>query len=282
MKKIFIYLLLIIGICFIIPIFFTSKFKVRETTAEPDKVELTIQDYSYTDFSKIKLLHKKTNEVEELNLDDYIVNVVSAEIPVDFELEAIKAQSVAARTYTIYKLLHGSKHENADLCDDSTCCQAWISKEDRMAKWEGEKQIDNWNKIVSAVNATLGEVVTYEKQVINAFFHSNSGGITETVSEVWGGQNLPYLQAVETSGEEGYTQYSSEVTLTKEELLGKLKVKYSDIQIDFNNEESIKILDYTEGKRVKTVRFGNKEIARSRSKNYLRFKIYKFYYSKNK
>jgi len=199
MKKIFIYLLLIIGICFIIPIFFTSKFKVKEATIEPEKVEKSIEEYAYTDFAKIKLLHKKTNEIEEINLDDYIVNVVSAEIPVDYNIEAIKAQSVAARTYTIYKLLHGSKHENADLCDDSTCCQAWISKEDRMAKWEKEKQIDNWNKIVEAVNATLGEVVTYEKQVINAFFHSNSGGTTETASAVWGGQNYPYLQAVETS-----------------------------------------------------------------------------------
>ncbi|MCI9366502.1 MAG: SpoIID/LytB domain-containing protein [Clostridia bacterium] len=198
-----------------------------------------------------------------------MANVVSAEIPVDYELEAIKAQSVAARTYTIYKLIHGSKHENADLCDDSTCCQAWITKEDRMAKWEEAKRIDNWNKIVEAVNSTLGEVVIYEGQVINAFFHSNSGGITETATDVWGGQNYPYLQAVETSGEEGYTQYSSEVVLTKEELLNKLKSKYNDIQIDFNSEESIKILDYTEGKRVKTIRFGNKEIARSRGKKYI-------------
>lgn len=199
---------------------------------------------------------------KKFGLDDYIVNVVSAEIPVDYEIEAIKAQSVAARTYTIYKLINGSKHENADLCDDSTCCQAWISKEDRMSKWEEEKRIDNWNKIVEAVNATLGEVVTYEGNVINAFFHSNSGGITETASAVWGGQNLPYLQVVETSGEEAYQQYSSEVTLSKEELLSKLKAKYSDIEINFEDQESIKILEYTESNRVKTVRFGNKEIAR--------------------
>lgn len=68
MKKIFIYLLLIIGICFIIPIFFTSKFKTKETAVEPEKVELNIEKYSYTDFSTIKLLHKKTNEVEEVRV----------------------------------------------------------------------------------------------------------------------------------------------------------------------------------------------------------------------
>lgn len=122
-----------------------------------------------------------------------------------------------------------------------------------------------WNKIVEAVNATLGEVATYEGQVINAFFHSNSGGTTETATNVWGGGNYPYLQSVETSGEDAYTQYSSEVTLTKDELLNKLKEKYKDIEIDFANNESIKIVDYTESKRVKTVKFGNKEIARSRS-----------------
>lgn len=213
---------------------------------------------------------------KKYGLDDYISNVVSAEIPVDFELEAIKAQSVAARTYTIYKIINGSKHENADICDNATCCQAWISKEDRITKWN-EDGVNKWNKIVEAVNATIGEVATYEGKVINAFFHSNSGGTTETASNVWGGGNYPYLQSVETSGEEGYAQYSSEVTLKKDELLNKLKSKYNDIEIDFGNNESIKIIDYTESGRVKTIKFGNREIARSRSKEHFRFKIYKFY-----
>ncbi len=62
--------------------------------------------------------------------------VVSAEIPIDFDIEAIKAQSVAARSYTIYKIIHGSKHENADVCDDATCCQAWLSRDDRISKWD--------------------------------------------------------------------------------------------------------------------------------------------------
>ncbi len=121
-----------------------------------------------------------------------------------------------------------------------------------------------------------GEVATYEGQIINAFFHSNSGGTTETATNVWGGSNYPYLQSVETSGEDAYTQYSSEIVLTKDELLSKLKEKYADIEIDFSNNESIKIINYTESGRVKTVKFGNKEIARSRSKNNIRVKIYKF------
>lgn len=72
---------------------------------------------------------------------------------------------------------------------------------------------------------------------------------------------MPYLQVVETAGEDGYTQYNSEVELANEEILQKLKETYADIQIDFNNEEDIKILEYTSSGRVKTIKFGNHEIS---------------------
>ena len=72
---------------------------------------------------------------------------------------------------------------------------------------------------------------------------------------------MPYLQVVETAGEEGYTQYNSEMELSNDEILEKLKVNYADIQIDFNNVEDIKILEYTSSGRVKTIKFGNHEIS---------------------
>jgi len=184
-------------------------------------------------------------------------------MPANFEIEALKAQAVAARTYTLYKIKTGNekhKDKNADICDDSTCCQAWISKEDRLNKWDEQNREEYWNKITEAVNSTAGKIITYDGEPINAFFHSNSGGITETVSNVWGGADKPYLQCVETSGEDGYWQYNSEVTINKQDLLNKLKVEYPDLQINFDEEEAIKILDYTESKRVKTVKFGNTEI----------------------
>ncbi len=285
MKKILIYILVVIGICFIIPIFFTTKFKIKEIFCESEeKEEKIIQDiekYSYSDFKTIKLLHKESGEVEEKPLDEYIAEVVSAEIPANYDVEAIKAQSVSARTYTIYKIIHGLKHENADICDDYACCQAWISKDDRLSKWKEGERIDNWNKIVEAVNSTIREVATYDGQIINAFFHSNSGGVTETASNVWGGEDFPYLKSVETSGEDAYTQYSSEVSLTEEELLNKLKAEYSDIEIDFANEESIKIIDYTESNRVKTVKFGNKEISGVEARRILGLKSTNFNITKN-
>lgn len=217
-------------------------------------------EYIYNKYGTIKLLHMDTGIVEEVALDTYLYHVVSAEMPVDFEKEALKAQAIVARTYTIYKMNH-KKHDNADICDDSTCCQAWISKEDRLARWEGDKEA-KWSKIEECVNETKGKIITYNNQPINAFFHSNSGGRTELPVDVWGGgSDMPYLQVVETSGEDGYTQYNSEVELTNEEILEKLKEKYPDIQINFNNQEDIKILEYTSSGRVKTIKFGNHEIS---------------------
>ena len=205
-------------------------------------------------------MHKATNEVEEVPLEEYICNVVSSEMPADYELEALKAQAIVARTYTIYKM-NNKKHEEADICDSSSCCQAWLSKEDRLAKWPEDKRDENWNKRVKCVNETRGLIITYNDDPINAFFHSNSGGSTELPKDVWGGENYPYLQVVQTAGEEGYKQYSSEVSFTYDELINKLKEKYSDISIDFEKNDEIKILEYTESGRAKTIKFGNHEVS---------------------
>ena len=266
MKKVFIYFIAFLFICFILPALLT-KFEMSaniETSSneiqQENESKISEEEYVYNKYGTIKLLHADTNEVEEVALDTYLCNVVSAEMPVDFEKEALKAQAIVARTYTIYKI-NNKKHDNADICDDSTCCQAWVSKEDRLARWADNKE-EKWAKIEECVNETKGKIITYNNQPINAFFHSNSGGKTELPVDVWGGgTNMPYLQVVETSGEDGYTQYNSEVELTNEEILEKLKTKYSDIQIDFNNEEDIKILEYTASGRVKTIKFGNHEIS---------------------
>ena len=192
------------------------------------------------------MLHSETGQIEEINLEEYLYGVVSSEMPANFEIEALKAQAVVARTYTIYQINNNSsKHENADICDNYACCQAWISKEDRISKWNEEEAESNWNKIVEAVNSTSGKVITYDGKPINAFFHSNSGGVTESSTAVWGGIDFPYLKSVETSGEEGYKQYSSQVQFSKQELLNKIKEKYQDCEIDFSQQNCIEILEYT-------------------------------------
>ena len=310
MKKILIYLVILILITFAIPIIFTKGFEENKQAAsiednkekvnntenvkknqvkaeteeknpeisntqnslnKTEESSLQIQDnsssYDYKEFNTVRLLHTKTNTIEELPLDEYLYGVVSAEMPADFEKEAIKAQSIVARTYTVYKIKQNNgKHEGADICDDSKCCQAWISKEERLNKWEEDVKEANWNRIVNSVEETKGKIITYEGEPINAFFHSNSGGTTELPVNVWGGTNYPYLQAVETSGEDGYTQYYSEVTLSKEELIQKMKNNYSNFSINFENDNEIQILEYTDGKRVKSIKIGNKNLSRSGSK----------------
>lgn len=193
MRKIVIIVLIFILFCFSIPVIFT-KGKVTKTANTEE-----VQEYEYEEYQTVKLLHVDTNEVEEMAIDEYLYGVVSAEMPASYELEALKAQATVARTYTVYKIENGGKHKNADICDKAECCQAWISKEDRISKWNEEQAEENWNKIVNAVDYTKGKIITYEGKPINAFFHSNSGGSTESVENVWGGTNYPYLQTVTTA-----------------------------------------------------------------------------------
>lgn len=271
-RKVFLYMIGIVLFCFIIPIMFTEQFKTNETATTSDgqnnsenliiSNEQTIEEYEYKNDDNINVLFTKDNSIKKIKLDEYLYGVLSAEMPASYNLEALKAQAVVARTYTLYKIENNSnKHGEANICTDSTCCQAWISKEDRMAKWDEKNRDEYWNKITNAINSTKGQIITYEGKLINAFFHANSGGKTEPPINVWGGSGYPYLQTVETSGEEGYSQYKSEAEFTNEELLNKLKQKDSNIEIDFSKEDEIKVIERFESGRIKTIKFGNIEIA---------------------
>lgn len=280
MRKILIYILGFVLLCFLIPIIFTKRpEKAVVAINEVSKENENNQNGNKTDTktpTMVKLLHAETGEVEELEMDKYLYGVVSAEMPANFEKEALKTQAIVARTYTEYKIYKGSKHENADICDDSKCCQAWISKEKRFEKWNEVDRENNWNKITSAVDETSGKIITYDGAPINAFFHSNSGGTTETVANVWGGSNYPYLQSVETSGEDGYTQYASTVTLSKEEVLQKMQAEYPETTIDWTQEKPIQITEYNESGRVKTIQIGNKSISGVEARTIFGLKSAKF------
>ena len=272
MKKLIIYIFNLVILCFVIPIIFTIRFDKKEVSMIYDEStdfmdnnvknddiknhkesDNNLNDIVLSDYKKyntVKVYHTKSNDIQEMILDEYLYGVVSAEMPASFEKEALKAQSIVARTYTIYKIINNAgKHEGADICDDSNCCQAWLSKEDRFKRWSEQEKEENWNKILSAVNETKGKIITYEGKPINAFFHSNSGGTTEIPINVWGGSNYPYLQVVATSGEDGYMQYYSEVLLSEDDLVEKMKEKYSDFSIDFENDDSIKIIERNDSRK---------------------------------
>lgn len=127
--------------------------------------------------------------VREMELNDYLTGVLLAELPMSFHEEARKAQAVVSRTYTLRRVA-SPRHEEADICTDSTCCQGWKNPADQ----------ENADLALAAIQATEGQVLTYGGELIDATFFSCSGGRTEAAVEVWG-SDVPYLQSVESPGE---------------------------------------------------------------------------------
>ena len=265
MKKIILGMIVLTFFVFLIPILFSSPFIIKDNEEAENRdndIQVdAVETFDYGKINMIKLLIVSTGEIKEIHLDEYIKGVVASEMPAEYHEEALKTQALVARSYTLNKLENNSgvilpEHNGADMCDNYSHCQAWISKEERLSKWPEENREEYWSKISLSVDSTKGEIITYNSKVINALFHANSGGKTESSVDVWGGV-LPYIQVVETISENDYSQYSSRVELNKEDFLTKLKEKYSQFEIDFNSENCIKITEYTDGGRVRSVNMGN-------------------------
>lgn len=147
----------------------------------------------------IKLYHHKTKQIEQLALEEYIKGVVAAEMPAEFQDEALKAQAVAARTYAISHMKafggNGLAQTEADISDDIQVGQAWLSTAELEDKWGKAAYAVYWPKISRAVDATMGIVATFQGELIRAVFHSTCGERTASAQEVWG-FDYPYLQSV--------------------------------------------------------------------------------------
>ena len=170
-------------------------------------------------------------QVTEMDLGTYLLGVVRAEMPASFQQEALKAQAVAARTYTLYKVRTGGNHgDTADICTDPTCCQAYLPEDRARENW-GDHAQENEAKIRQAVAGTDGEVILYGGEPVLAVFHSSSAGLTRPAGEVWRG-DLPYLQAV-TSPENGEVvpNYDSRLELPREELRQKLLAAFPEADL---------------------------------------------------
>lgn len=200
----------------------------------------------------IKLLLTEKNEVVELQFDDYIKGVLIGEVPMTYNLEALKAQAIVARTYTLNKLKNNPNvHKDADMCDDINCCQAYKTKEYAFASWDDEEENEKWTKLEEAVSSTSKKVIIYNGHLIAAFFHANSGGKTENAKYVWGGEDVPYLQSVE--GNE-IDIYEDTKTFSKAEFAELIK----DFVKDYDEKNySIDIIDYTESGRVNNLKIGD-------------------------
>lgn len=135
-------------------------------------------------------------ETESVTAAEYLPGVLAGEMPANFHPQALAAQAVAARTYILYKQLHGcATHPEADVCDNAACCKAWLSDTALRERW-GEEYQTNMDKMRAAVEATDGLYLTYEGQPIQAVFHSSSAGRTEDSGNIWSA--LPYLVSVDS------------------------------------------------------------------------------------
>lgn len=175
-------------------------------------------------------------EVLTLPLDKYLWRVVAAEMPASFEPEALKAQAVTARTYTLYKRSIGANpnHPDADVCADINCCQAYLDPDKAAANW-GDSARTYTEKIAQAVSSTDGQAILYDGAPIDAVFFSSAAGRTLSSVEVWGG-SVPYLESVESPEGAEVPNYRTTVEVPAEEFKTTLLAQYP--QADLSGEAS--------------------------------------------
>lgn len=187
-------------------------------------IDRVIQTQSARDKGRAVRLLQPDGTVAETDMAEYLWSVVAAEMPASFEEEALKAQACAARTYAVRLQSGGGKHENADLCTDSKCCQAYISPADAAAKW-GDSAQAYAAKITRAVSQTDGLGVLYGGDPIQALFFSSAPGRTTDAVAVWG-SSVDYLKSVESPEGEEVPNYRTTVTLSAGEVKSLLLAAY--------------------------------------------------------
>ncbi|MBQ3552501.1 MAG: stage II sporulation protein D [Clostridia bacterium] len=213
--------------------------------------------YPYIDEEVTLRVAISNDSIEEMALEEYLIGVVAAEMPVSFEMEALKAQAVAARTFTLRHIpaFSGTPcSSRADICTNSSCCQAWRSESDMKKNW-GDSYDDNAARIENAVAATTGMVITYEGELIEALYHSSSGGFTEYAQNVFA-HAKPYLVGVSSPD----TDYEKSYTFTIDELTEKLNNAFKGASIT-SLKTDLAILSRYESGRVESVRIGKKIVS---------------------
>ncbi|NLB88815.1 MAG: stage II sporulation protein D [Syntrophomonadaceae bacterium] len=172
----------------------------------------------------VKLFLSKEDKVITLPLEEYLVGCVAAEMPANFDLEALKAQAVCARTYAIRKLIDNHPYpKGANLSDDITTCQAYIS-ESEFIKRHGRNSEMLFKKIKKAVKETEGIIIIYDDEPIDALYHSTCGGRTADAEEVWGNQ-VAYLKSKPCNYCKESKRYSSVQVFSFQDLNKKTGIK---------------------------------------------------------
>lgn len=219
---------LIIAVIFLSVIAILSSFDKKETVFLNEEKTVTIKN-------------NETKEEKNLELEEYIIGVVAGEMPASFEIEALKAQAIAARSYAMNKI--NTSDETYDLVTDVTN-QVYITTDEMKNKWQSEYDY-YYEKIKNAVLETQGLVMKYNNEIISAYYFAMSNGSTEDVSLVFG-ESKDYLQSVDSSWDENVKNFTVEINITKEEFCKKLDISCDDIIIkDIKRSETNRVNEIT-------------------------------------
>ena len=208
-----------------------------------DSLETTVETKVLTGGeSRTVSVLQEDGSFTEMDLESYLIGVLLCEMPVDFDIEALKAQAVVARTYTLRRCLVVDKHDDNAVCTSPECCQGYIDP----ATYTDEQL----QKIEEAVYATTNQVLLYDGALIEATYFSCSGGMTEDAKAVWG-EDIPYLQARESPGEEKADHYSDIVRYSLDEFQNRLGISAAGPA-----ESLVQNITYTQGGGVDRMTIG--------------------------
>ena len=236
MKKIIFFTLIII----IIPFFIIAIYNLNKV----EEIEL-----NYINNTTIRVKRLKTDIIETIPLESYIVGVLAGEMPIYFEKEALKAQAVASRSYAI-KRIEYNKDKDYDVVD-SIMNQVYLDEDYLKEAW-GNNYVVNINKLRSAVNETIDECLTYDDKVIDALFFSTSNGYTEDADLVFN-FNLPYLKSVESKWDEKESSAFSTTTVIP------LNKFYEKLNLKYNKELKVEIIKRSPTNRVLELKINNQK-----------------------
>jgi len=237
------YILLAILILAVLPLIFVDKMQATAESETDDAVPV------------VSVLVAE-NDTQSMSIEDFVVGVVAAEMPASFDIEALKAQAIVARTYVLYHSPLpegiGGRHGEIAVCTDPNHCQAYISEDEMQKRW-GKNSEANLAKIRQAVQETQGLVITYQGALIDTPFFSTCGGQTESAEGCWGSERA-WLQSVPCSYCTASKHYRGEIAFSLSEAAKLLDVKKADLK-------KIKIVSRTEGDRVAIAQIGDQKIS---------------------
>ncbi|MDY6013289.1 stage II sporulation protein D [Clostridium sp.] len=207
--------------------------------------------------NKVKVYMTSEKKVKKIDVEEYILGVVSSEMPATFEEEALKAQAIAARTFYYSKRMKNCNLASGGEICDSIHCQVYMDKEERLKKWPKEDRDKYYEKVKKAVEDTKGQVLTYDNEIVlYPQFFSTSSGKTENAEDVFSSK-VPYLKSVSSEGEEVSASYESEKEVTNKDFAAIVNSKYNKANLSSSNiSKKVQIKSRTDGGSVKEIQLG--------------------------